>query len=320
MKNHKNDPRISAYILNELNAEQRSAFEQELLMNSDLSEQLAAFKKNISDVQSHFKNEPQPKLSPDRKEALFHKMKDSKKSSFSFPLGWAGGGFIAASLALIIFNQSLKNEVTRPLYQTEISEADLATPDMKMAHKTDTVNIETHSETKANARLNEQYKDSAPSAAAQAVVENETVAEESVQLGAASAEGYARSRGSVSAFGDAGDSAKAKAEMRPSAIVASKKSLQDSKLEQKKIFIINVQPAMTDPTKDQAESTIKNCLLIDSKLDFEFVWIRKSQTVSVKKSNPSLDEKALECIKSHLQKIQWPNDNDFTFKIHTDSN
>lgn len=320
MKSNTNDPRISAYILNELNAQERTAFEQELLRSSDLSEQLAAYKKNISEIHTHFKNEPELQLSSDRKEALFQKMKNSKKSSFSFPLGWAGGGLIAASLALIMFNQSLKTEVTRPLYQTEISAADLAAPDMKKADKANTVNIETHAEANGTASLKQQNKYSAPSAAAETAIAKEDAATVSSEtLGAASTEGYARSRDSGSAFGSASDSAMATAEVRPSAIVASKKSLKDSESVQKEHFIISVQPAITDSTKFQAESALKNCLQMNSKSNFEFIWTQSSQTVSVKKSNPSLDAKAVECIKSQFLKIQWPNDNDFTFKIYNGS-
>ncbi len=320
MKNHKNDPRISAYILNELNAQERTAFEQELLQNSELSRELEAFRKNISEIQTHFKNEPETQLSSDRKKALFEKINDSKKSSFSFPLGWAGGGFIAASLALILFNQSLKNEVHRPMNQSEISEADIAAPDMKMADKSKTVNIETHAEAKGTARLLEQNKEVALAAAAPAVAKNEAVAEDSAQLGAASAEGFSRSRGAVKEFGRAGDSAMVQAEIRPSALVASKKALQDSEQEQKKIFIIDVLPVVTDSTKVQAESAIKKCLTIDSKFDLEFVWTQTSQTILVKKSNQNLGVNALECLKSHLLKIQWPTANEFTFKIQTGSN
>lgn len=319
MKNNTNDPRISAYILNELSAEDRRTFEQELSQNSKLSEELNTYKKNISEIQTHFKNEPELQLSSDRKEALFQKMKNSKKSSFSFPLGWAGGGFIAASLALILFNQSLKNEVTRPMYQTEISESDFSTPEMKMADKAKTVNIETHAEAKGTARLMEQNKESAPASTAAAATDiamEDAAAVSSETLGAATAEGFSRSRGSMKEFG----SASAKADTALSAFGASKKSLKDSETVQKEHFIISIQPAVTDTAKDQAEYAIKNCLMIDSKLDLELVWTQSSQTVSVKKSNPSLDAKALECLKSHLQKIQWPSDNDFTFKIHTDSN
>ncbi|MDO5580089.1 MAG: von Willebrand factor type A domain-containing protein [Planctomycetia bacterium] len=89
------DPRITAYLLDELNPEEKTAFEEEISKNPDLQKELDSFRSTMETIKSALRNEPLPADSnaPQiSKDASFGKSRSS----------WSVRRWIAAALLVFL--------------------------------------------------------------------------------------------------------------------------------------------------------------------------------------------------------------------------
>jgi hypothetical protein len=102
MKIDKNDPRLTAYVLNELSAADKALIEDALKADSDLRNEVQLLRKSAGILQS-LSTQPSHRLSPSQRDAIFPKAKSK--------IGWLSlsGGFAAAALAVIIFQRGPDN-------------------------------------------------------------------------------------------------------------------------------------------------------------------------------------------------------------------
>jgi hypothetical protein len=119
MKINKNDPRLTAYILNELGSAERELIEKAMLLDPELRQEIVELKQTSvlfqkkTDVEAY-------RLDLQQRENIFSKF----KSNWSI---WAiGSGLVTASLALILFNRTDYKEVKYSKAPSELVYADKA--------------------------------------------------------------------------------------------------------------------------------------------------------------------------------------------------
>lgn len=104
MKTYSNDPRMTAYILNELSDEERKQFEKELKSNAEMQTELEEIRKTMFALKEELHAEPMPQLSSMQKEEIKAGKKQKKRSWFTIPaLRW-GVPLAAAATVLVIFS------------------------------------------------------------------------------------------------------------------------------------------------------------------------------------------------------------------------
>lgn len=104
MKNYKDDPRITAYVLNELDEKERIQFEKEMQDNTELQSEVADIRNTTLLLADNLKQEPMPALSNVQKEEILVGKK-KKRAWFkrpAFKISFSLGAFTAAVLAVIL--------------------------------------------------------------------------------------------------------------------------------------------------------------------------------------------------------------------------
>lgn len=101
MKLNKNDPRLTAYVLNELDANEKIIIEKALNEDPELRAEVQNLQKGVGQFKTHFSSRETLRLSDEQREKIFSAAEAVKKSSWSWLT--IGGGLVAASLALMIF-------------------------------------------------------------------------------------------------------------------------------------------------------------------------------------------------------------------------
>lgn len=117
MKINKTDPRLTAYLLNELSNEDHVLVEEALRESSEIKEELERLKKGLGLLS---KNKPADedffKLTNQQRQQIFDQIADSQPNFLQRfirgPWGYATAGLVTASFALMVFNHSLKDQVT----------------------------------------------------------------------------------------------------------------------------------------------------------------------------------------------------------------
>lgn len=114
---NKNDPRLTAYLLNEISNADRQLVEQALRESTELKAEVEILKKSLGLLQNQISEEDKFfSLTPDQRNHIFSKISETQsnplKRFIRSPWGYATGGLITASFALMIFNHSLHNQVT----------------------------------------------------------------------------------------------------------------------------------------------------------------------------------------------------------------
>lgn len=116
MKIEKNDPRLTAYVLNEITNEDRQLVEKALSNSAELRTEieklkiaLGVLKKNTDADDDFFR------LTNSQRDQIFTKIAESQPNLLQRfikgPWGVATAGLITASFALMVFNHSLKDQV-----------------------------------------------------------------------------------------------------------------------------------------------------------------------------------------------------------------
>lgn len=101
MKISKNDPRLTAYVLNELDALEKSIIESALKGDTELQIEVAQIKKSIGVFNTLAQTQTESALSEIQRDKIFEK----PASSPAWSLWTLGGSLATASLALILFQQ-----------------------------------------------------------------------------------------------------------------------------------------------------------------------------------------------------------------------
>lgn len=130
MKINKNDPRLTAYVLNELDTNERNLIEKAIQADPELQSEVLLLQKTVG-VLLQQQDQEVYRLSPEQRDKIFPKT----KSIWSM---WPalGAGLVTASLALIIFNRTNYNQpadmaMAPPAqYRDEVS---AAKPDVSVA-------------------------------------------------------------------------------------------------------------------------------------------------------------------------------------------
>lgn len=115
MKINKNDPRLTAYLLNELSLAEHQLVEQAVKQSPELTAEVEILKKNLNILSSPLsKDEDLFRLTTSQREKIFSTISDSRPNWFqSFvkgPWGYGAVGLVTASFALMVFNHSLKDQ------------------------------------------------------------------------------------------------------------------------------------------------------------------------------------------------------------------
>lgn len=115
MKINKNDPRLTAYLLNEISNEDRLLVEQALHESVELKAELEMIKKSLGVLQNSAKSEDIFRLTDRQRRNIFSEISKSNSNFLQrfiqSPWGYITGGLITASFALMIFNHSLRDQV-----------------------------------------------------------------------------------------------------------------------------------------------------------------------------------------------------------------
>ena len=145
MKINKNDPRLTAYVLNELSGEEKHLFEKELHSDIELQNEVKRIEKTVGFLKKSFETSDNFQLNPNQREKIFAK---EKKSNWSL---WAlGTSLVTASLALILFQQIAHEPtndyvVTAPPAMEAVQEAPAevrSAPAVSLAKRKDSVKAE----------------------------------------------------------------------------------------------------------------------------------------------------------------------------------
>ena len=102
MKINKNDPRLTAYVLNELDALEKSMIEIALKADPELQSEVAQIKNSIGVFNTLAKTQDEMVLSKNQREKIF----ENPASSPAWTWWTVGGSLATASLALILFQQN----------------------------------------------------------------------------------------------------------------------------------------------------------------------------------------------------------------------
>ncbi len=98
----KSDYRITAYLLNELSAAEKAAFEKELFHNSDLLAQVEEQKKFLAAIHGEFSRVPQFELDPKHRQAINKKLYCERAPSFWKSLFSPKIGLSFASILILV--------------------------------------------------------------------------------------------------------------------------------------------------------------------------------------------------------------------------
>lgn len=110
MKINKNDPQLTAYVLNELSPQQMKAIETQIQTDPELKAEVARIKSNMNQLKALKTNEVF-RLDPHQRENIFKAAGISQTSTWSKFFKYSGG-LVAASLAVVVYinnSGSLKN-------------------------------------------------------------------------------------------------------------------------------------------------------------------------------------------------------------------
>lgn len=107
MKINKNDPQLTAYVLNELSPSEKKAIETLIQNDPELKLEVTRLRSNITQLRSLKANEAF-RLDPHQRENLFKAAGIYQTSIWSKVLKYSGG-LVAASLAVIIYTQNSTN-------------------------------------------------------------------------------------------------------------------------------------------------------------------------------------------------------------------
>ena len=111
MKISKNDPRLTAYVLNELDAAEKTIIEKALQADPELQAEVAEIKKSVVEFSKLALPEADMALSPAQREQIFAKAVPPASTS-----GWSlwtiGGSLATACLALVLFQQKAHEKRT----------------------------------------------------------------------------------------------------------------------------------------------------------------------------------------------------------------
>lgn len=127
MKISKNDPRLTAYVLNELDALEKSMIEKALQADSELQNEVAQIKKSIGVFNTLAKSQVEMELSKAQREKIFERPSSAR--------GWSiwtiGGSLATACLAVMLFQQKAHERPELPMpvtSTTPLSKTISATP------------------------------------------------------------------------------------------------------------------------------------------------------------------------------------------------
>lgn len=118
MKISKNDPRLTAYVLNELDALEKTMIENAIKADPELQSEVAQIKKSVGVFNTLAQPQAEMTLSKSQREKIFAKPATSS--------GWSiwtiGGSLATASLAVILFQQKA-HERTDVIVSAPVSES-----------------------------------------------------------------------------------------------------------------------------------------------------------------------------------------------------
>jgi anti-sigma factor RsiW len=136
VKINKNDPQLTAYVLNELSAQQKKALESQIQNDPELKAEIARLKSNTSQLKN-LKAQEAYRLDPHQRENIFKAAGINQTSIWSKILKYSGG-LVAASLAVVIYvnnTSSLKKSASGAKIglgaRSELSEMSAAPVDAK---------------------------------------------------------------------------------------------------------------------------------------------------------------------------------------------
>ena len=120
MKINKNDPRLTAYLLNELSAEEKAQFDKWILEDSDLKKEVEILKQALKTAQGEPSENIDFSLTSAQRNKIFAHIKSEK--SFR-PVSWryACAGLIAAGFAFLVLKATLKTPVNSVATNDEIN-------------------------------------------------------------------------------------------------------------------------------------------------------------------------------------------------------
>ncbi len=127
MKINKNDPRLTAYILNELKASERNIIESAIKADPELANEVALLKKSV-DVFYKFEQAQDYQLNPEQKTKVLAQISTQVSSTKSWSWWAIGSSLATASLALILYQQKAHERfeyavtVVKPAAQSKKSE------------------------------------------------------------------------------------------------------------------------------------------------------------------------------------------------------
>lgn len=110
MKNYTNDPRLTAYLLNELSGDERKEFEAELEKNEELRKELNEIKGTIFALKKDLQNEPLPSLSNVQREEIKAGKKVRHRSRFRISAFKIGVPVAVAATVLVAVIVLLKTD------------------------------------------------------------------------------------------------------------------------------------------------------------------------------------------------------------------
>lgn len=356
MKLSKNDPRLTAYVLGELNQADRALIEKAIQEDPSLKIELALLQKNILLLKKKEVPDLDFKLTPKQRSEIFSQIATKKKTFTPWHYGFTGGGLVAASLAVLVFTHSLKEDVVvydaAPIQAQAESEAQEDAPTQVLVAKKVEIKLEKPRLNVALAKKSDQPAHGGflgSGSGGTSGNDAEGALGSSAIAGAGMAAGSVANSGSSFKGGAPKESAKegspstnydetAAATEAPalqaetiantpaSAKMASRSALKSDinrfLPEQNNIQLISIKPEVESKFFTRLEKLISQCFVIDIKKDFgviEISWLRQSLKLEVTPSRTSylISEATKSCLQSTFVNTPWPRSGLFVFKIQS---
>lgn len=343
MKLSKNDPRLTAYVLGELNQADRALIEKAIQEDPSLKIELALLQKNILLLKKKEVPDLDFKLTPKQRSEIFSQIATKKKTFTPWHYGFTGGGLVAASLAVLVFTHSLKEDVVvydaAPIQAQAESEAQEDAPTQVLVAKKVELKLEKPRLNVALAKKSDQPAHGGflgSGSGGTSGNDAEGALGSSAIAGAGMAAGSVANSGSSFKGGAPKESAKegspstnydeTAADTPASAKMASRSALKSDinrfLPEQNNIQLISIKPEVESKFFTRLEKLISQCFVIDIKKDFgviEISWLRQSLKLEVTPSRTSylISEATKSCLQSTFVNTPWPRSGLFVFKIQS---
>lgn len=313
MKIAKDDPRLTAYLLNDISTEDRLLVEQALRESSEIKEELEKLKKGMDLLK---KNSPVEddffKLTNQQRQQIFDQISNTQPNFLQRfmrgPWGYVTAGLVTASFAFMIFNHSL---------QDQVSQSGAMTKEEIVANEMQKINDVPAAAPQAlsvpakpsSLRSKESVDDKAASAPKPQMAEAER--KKSVSLGSTFGAGSQTSEGN-SKGGSAGFK-----KMQPQSLADSASSVQADFTGPSVEFLLQTDPALPQNLREKLHAAFHDCLLSpDGQLtSFKLKWdgIKANEVEPVS----ALTSSQKSCLEDQLKNTLGPKKDILVIKVNS---